>query len=107
MSGRSRVELPHALAARSPNAAREWAWQWAFPATGFYVDAATGQRRRHHFHETVVQRPVRDSVIATDIPKRASCHTFLHSFATHRLEDGHDIRTVQQLLGHKDVTTIQ
>ena len=103
--GAGSVELPDALARKLPSAGREWPWQWVFPATRGYADRETGQRRRHHLHETVVQQAVRRAVLASGITKRATCHTFRHSFATHLLEDGSDIRTVQELLGHKDVAT--
>ena len=89
------VELPWALAKKYRHAGCEWPWQWVFPATRFYVDRVTGQRRRHHLHESVLQRAVKDAVQRAGVPKRATCHTFRHSFATHLLEDNHDIRTVR------------
>jgi integron integrase len=104
-AGRGRVALPGALRGKYPNAAAEWAWQWVFPATRFYVDRETGERRRHHLHESVVQRAVKEAARAAGIPRPATCHSLRHSFATHLLEAGYDIRTIQELLGHRDVST--
>lgn len=103
--GHGAVWLPTALERKFPNAAADWRWQWIFPATRRWRDAQTGREFRHHLHETVVQKAVRAAAEAAGIAKRVGCHTFRHSFATHLLERGHDIRTVQELLGHRDVST--
>jgi integron integrase len=104
-SGAAGVPLPDALARKYPNAPKDWGWYWVFPASKLYVDPRSGVKWRYHLHESVLQKAVAEAVRKAGIAKPASCHTFRHSFGTHLLEDGYDIRTIQELLGHKDVST--
>ena len=104
-NGYGQAILTNALSRKYPRADREWGWQWVFPAATRYKDPNDKIWRRHHLHESCVQKAVKLAARRSGIPKRIGCHTFRHSFATHLLEDGYDIRTVQELLGHKDVKT--
>ncbi|HEY0929195.1 MAG TPA: integron integrase [Gemmatimonas sp.] len=104
-TGGGYVTLPGAMDRKAPGASRQWGWCWVFPAAREYWDRVAGQRRTHHLHQTVLQRAVAEAARCAGIGQRVGCHTFRHSFATHLLEAGYDIRTVQELLGHRDVST--
>ncbi len=103
--GWGRVQLPHALDRKYPNAPADWRWQWVFPQENRWRNHRTREEGRHHTDESLIQKAVKDAVTKAGLTKRATCHTFRHSFATHLLEGGYDIRTVQELLGHNDVKT--
>ena len=103
--GFGRVYLPNALERKYPSANKQWGWQYVFPSKSLSIDPRAGAKRRHHMHESGIRKAIRQAAKMCGIIKPVGCHTLRHSFATHLLMDGYDIRTVQELLGHKDVST--
>ena len=103
--GAGEILLPDALAKKYPDAGREWGWQFVFPSGRLSADPRTGEVRRHHLHENSLQKAIKKASHVAGLTKRVNCHALRHSFATHLLESGYDIRTVQELLGHSDVST--